>query len=95
MAHPVDVPGAAAIPPAPGAPPPAIAVPAPRTYRELYSDAANNPAPDRTVGYLAGYRFTDVEGKAIPTPATLRDQTIALSDRQPMAFLALVTGQDG
>ena len=97
MAHPIDVPAAAAIPPAPGAPPaPAFVAPAPRTsYRELYSDAASNPAPDRTAGYLAGYCFTDAEGGAIPTPANLRDQTIALSDRQPMAFLALVTGQDG
>ena len=31
----------------------------------------------------------------MPAPAVLRDQTIALSDRQSMAFLALVTGPDG
>ena len=33
----------------------------------------------------------------IPTPATLRDQTVTLSDRQPMAFLGLVmsTGRNG
>ena len=28
-------------------------------------------------------------------PAQLHDQTVALSDRQPMAFLVLVNGQDG
>lgn len=31
----------------------------------------------------------------MPTPAILRDQTVALSDRQPMAFLALIEGPDG
>lgn len=67
----------------------------PRTYRELYSDAANNPPPARTAGYLAGYRFTDAQGGGVPTPATLKDQTVVLSDRQPMAFLALVTGRAG
>ena len=51
----------------------------PRTYRELYADAANNPTPERLKGYLAGYRFA-CEGD-IPTPAQLRDQTVALSDR--------------
>ena len=98
MAHPMEPPAAAAVPPVPPAAPAAaapIATPAPRTYRELYSDAANNPPPDRTAGYLSGYRFTaDPAGAAVPAPAALRDQTIALSDRQPMAFLALVRGQD-
>lgn len=80
-----------------GAPPLPVDVPLeeePCTYRELYSNAANNPPPDRTAGYLFGYRFTDPAG-GVPTPAALRDQTVALSDRQPMAFLALVTGQVG
>lgn len=67
----------------------------PRTYRELYADAANNPPLARTGGYLAGYRFADPGGGVLPAPATLRDQTVFLSDRQPMAFLALVTGVDG
>ena len=67
---------------------------APHTYRELYSDAANNPPPDRTARYLSGYRFADPGGDGVPTPAGLRDQTITLSDRQHMAFLALVRGQD-
>jgi hypothetical protein len=73
---------------------PVVAVPPPRTYRELYSDATNNPRLDRTGDFLAGYRFTDPAGN-VPAPATLRDQTIALADRQPMAFLALSTSQDG
>ena len=29
------------------------------------------------------------------TPATLRDQTVALSDRQYMLFLALIAGPGG
>lgn len=77
-------------------PPPQVAMPVvePCTYREPYSNAAYNPPPERTAGYLFGYRFTDPAG-GVPTPAALRDQTVALSDRQPMAFLALVTGQIG
>jgi hypothetical protein len=50
---------------------------------------------ERTAGCLAGYRFKDTGGAGVPTPANLRDQTTALSDRQPMAFLALVVGQNG
>ena len=69
-----------AVPEAPGkvlpAPPP------PRSYREIYSDAASNPTLARTAGYLSGYRFSDVAGGAgVPTPAALRDQTTTLSDR--------------
>ena len=96
MAHPVEPHAAAAVPPVPPAAPAAAAIPpvAPRTYRELYSDAAKNPPLDRTAGYLAGYRFTDEGGPGVPTPASLRDQTVTLSDRQPMAFLALAIGQD-
>lgn len=74
-------------------PPPEVAAAPPSTYRELYADAAYNPTPDRLEGYLAGYRFAG-EGD-IPTPAQLRDQTVALSDRQPMAFLSLSNGPDG
>jgi hypothetical protein len=79
----------------PGAPPVAgampVAPPAPRRYRELYNDESNSPAPDRLANYMQGHRF-DAGG---PTPATLRDQTVVLSDRQPMAFLCLVTGAGG
>jgi hypothetical protein len=47
------------------------------------------------VRILPIYCFLDpAGGAAIPTPA-LRDQTNASSDRQPMAFLRLVTGVGG
>lgn len=65
----------------------------PITYRELLADEANNPAPGRLADYLSGYRFDGAAG--IPAPATLRDQTVTLTDRQPMAFLALVPGPMG
>lgn len=93
MAQLVDPHAIAGPPLGPGDLPAAREGVAPRTYRELYSDATNNPPEARTAAYLAGYRFTD-PGGAVPTPAALKDQTIALSDRQPMAFLALITGRD-
>lgn len=65
-------------------PPPPVAADPLKTYRELYSDANYNPTPDRVAGYLAGYRFAG-DGE-IPTPAQLRDQTVALSDRQSTCF---------
>lgn len=61
-------------------------------YREYYSEASNSPAPERVRGYLNGYRFTDPNGGGIPTPAALRDQTVTMSDRQPMTFLCLTPG---
>ena len=90
MAQPEPPAALAAVPPPP---PPEVAASPPRTYREWYADAAYNPAPDRILGYLNGYRFAG-DGD-IPTPAQLRDQTVALSDRRPMAFLCLVNGPDG
>lgn len=65
------------------------------TYREYYSYARNGPAPDRVRGFLGGYRFNDVGGGGVPTPATLRDQTVTLSDRQSLTFLCLIPGVDG
>ena len=79
----------------PGAPPvavPPVATP-PRTYRELLTDESNSPVPARLANYLQGYRF-DGAGD-IPAPVTLRDQTVTLIDRQPMAFLCCVTGPNG
>ena len=92
MAHPIPT-GARqeGPPPGPGAPggaPPALCPP--KTYRELLTDEANSPAPGRLAEYLQGYRF-DGPGD-IPAPATLRDQTVTVSDRQPMTFLCLVAG---
>ena len=91
MTQPEPQPAApAAVPP----PPPAGVAAPPRSYREWwYADAASNTSAARIEGYLAGYRFAG-EGD-IPAPAQLRDQTVALSDRQPMAFLVLFAGQDG
>ena len=76
--------------PATGSSPPP---PPPRTYREWYANAAINVVPERIAGYLAGYRFA-WDGD-IPAPAQLRDQTVTISDRQPMAFMVLFNGQDG
>ena len=88
-----------AVPPVavpPGAPPvPLPAVVQPTTYRELMSDATRDAVAANPGAYLAGYRFSDAAGGAIPMPATLRDQTILLCDRQPMAFLCLVPRPDG
>lgn len=76
----------------PGAPIQAGA--AARTYQEHYRERGHLPPPDRVAGYLGGYRFTDVGG-GVPTPAALRDQTVTLSDRQPMTFLCLVPSAGG
>jgi hypothetical protein len=79
-------------------PPPFVAAvdppPAPRTYRELYADHLNDNVFAQPAAYLAGYRFVDAAGNA-PGPAALRDLTLQLCDRQPMAFLALVPRVDG
>ena len=93
-AHPAGGPPAAGAAPPGGDPlgpgaPPAVA-PLPRCYRELLSDEANSPSQERLANYMQGYRF---DGG--PTPAALRDQTVHMSDRQPMAFLCLVTGAGG
>jgi hypothetical protein len=82
---PPEAPGA---PGAPEAPPPTMVA----SYRELLNDESNSPTRDRLENYMRGYRF---EGGGIPAPATLRDQTIVLSDRQPMTFLCLIQGATG
>lgn len=104
MALPPAAAGAAAaeFPPGavpPGAPPAAPEPPAapaqPKSYRELFSDESYSPAPDRIANYLHGYRFADGGAGPVPAPATLREQTVVLSDRQPMAFLCLTVGPSG
>lgn len=78
--------------------PPAVAgmlpVAAATTYRQLFSDQTRGAVHAQPGAYLAGYRF---EGgvQPVPTPAALRDQTVQLCDRQPMAFLCLVPRLDG
>jgi hypothetical protein len=46
--------------------------------------------------YLAGYRFANEQAgaEAIPTPVALLDQTVLLSDWQPMTFLCLLPRRD-
>ena len=78
----------------PGGPPAAHALPTmpvhPKTYsREMFSDASNSLTRDCLAHYLQGYCFTDGCAGPVPAPAALRDQTVVLSDRQPMAFLCL------
>jgi hypothetical protein len=99
MAHPLqpEIPVGAGVPDPPVAPaapggPPAAAVVRPSTYRELLSNEVYSPARERLVSYFQGYRF---EGGALPVPTALREQTVVLSDRQPMTFLCLVAGHTG
>ena len=84
--------GALEAPVAPAAPVPPVPAGIPSNYRELLSNEANSPTREMLANYLQGYRF---EGGAVPVPAALRDQTVVLSDRQPMAFLCLITGPNG
>lgn len=70
--------------------------PAARIYRKYYSERGHVPPPERIAGCLAGYCFADGGGGVVPTrPAALRDQTVTLSDGQPMTFLCLITGTEG
>ena len=87
------VPAAADLPAAPAAPAaPAGPVPAdgPRNYRELRTNETNSPDRARLANYLQGYRFDS--GGGVPQHTALREQTVIMSDRQPMSFLCLVTG---
>lgn len=72
-------------------PPPEGVPRQPNSYRELLE--ANSPAPLMSADYLQGYRYDG--GGGIPTPAALRDQTVTLSDHQPLPFLCLVQGPLG
>ena len=65
------------------------------TYREYYLEQSRFPPANRVAAYLASYRYTDACGAGFPTPAALRDQTVALSNRHPLAFLYLTPGVDG
>ena len=56
--------------------PPVVPLPAivaPTTYRELMSDVTRDAVAANPGAYLAGYRYADPGGGAIPVPATLRD----------------------
>jgi hypothetical protein len=69
--------------------------PPPGCYRELYAAhgyQAGEPAPGRLV---ASYRFIETGGGGErPTPANLKEQTFALSERRPMTFLCLLKKPD-
>ena len=81
MALPIPAGAPGGGPEPPPAPPAAPAAPMrPRTYRELFTDEENGPAPGRLAEYLAGYRFDG--GAGVPTPATLRDGGRALRHRR-------------
>ena len=67
---------------------------APTTYREVFADGTRDIVFGHPAEYLAGYRFVDGGGQPVPTPAALRDQTVLLCDRQPMAFLCMVARLD-
>ena len=91
MTHPPlqpDIPGGVGAPDAPAAPagPPA-AIHRPTTYRELLSDETLSPTRERLANYFQGYRF---EGGALSVSTALREQTVVVSDRQPMIFLCLL-----
>lgn len=76
-------------------PPDTIGAPPPGNYRELnaaFGYQAGEPAPGRLV---ASYRFTETPGGGErPTPASLKEQTYALSERRPMTFLCLLKRPD-
>lgn len=96
MAHPLvpEIPvedGALGAPMAP-ADLPLAAVHRPTTYRELLGDETLSPTRDRLANYFQGYRY---EGGVLPVPTVLREQTVVISDRQPMTFLCLVAGHNG
>lgn len=87
--------GVPAAPPAAPVPQAAPTPAQPKNYREMFGDAVHSPAPGRTLEYLQGYRFADGGLGPVPAPVTLRDQTVTLSDRRPMAFLCYVEGVGG
>lgn len=58
----------------------------PVSYRRIYADPVNDPVSAAPEGYLAGYRFL---GEDPPTSVTLRELTLHMGERRPVAFLAL------
>lgn len=76
-------------------PPDVLGASPPENYRELYAAVAyqaGEPAPGRLV---ASYRFAEIPGGGErPTPASLKEQTYALSERRPMTFLCLLKRPD-
>lgn len=66
----------------------------PATYRKLYASAAFQATEPAPAHLLTSYCFVEVAGGGEhPTPAALREQTYALSERRPMTFQCLVRTQ--
>jgi hypothetical protein len=67
-----------------------------QSYRQLFNDARGRGGDPPVAALVTSYRYTaNVEGGAAPTPAALLQQTMTLSERQPVAFLCLVSGRTG
>jgi hypothetical protein len=63
----------------------------PSTYRELYAAASFQAGEPEVAHLMTNYRFVETAGGGErPTPAALKEQTLAYSDRRPLAFLCLV-----
>ena len=60
---------------------------APTSYHQLLADRTLDAVRNNPRAFLAGYQF----GNDAPVPAALLDQSVLLSDRQPMTFLVLGT----
>jgi hypothetical protein len=58
----------------------------PTNYQQLLADRTIDAVHDNPRAFLAGYRFVN----DAPGPAVLLDQSVLLSDRQPMTFVCLV-----
>lgn len=70
---------------------PNVTEPTPSNYRELYSMVGYQAGEPDSAQLVASYRFSEVPGAGErPTPANLKEQTFALSDRRPMTFLCLM-----
>lgn len=70
--------------------PNAADVATPSCYQELYSTASHQAEEPEASRLLTSYRFNETAaGGERPTPASLVEQTFALSERRSMAFLCL------
>ena len=65
----------------------------PSNYRELYAAAGYQAGEPEPALLVASYRFNEVGGGGErPTPAILKEQTFAFSERRSMTFLCLSRG---
>ena len=60
-------------------------------YRDLYADANFQAGEPGAAQLLSSYRYTEAAGGGErPTLASLKEQTLALSDRRSLTFLCLM-----